>query len=191
MNGMSIDDLSQEDRESLLAERRQEYKSFWTGPNGRGSRFTIEMFPLLYADKPSALRALIPATHDTRLRELAETFGKYFKQELGFDSIPFTAEADSPSGDTTEIDVVLFDAQRVTATFPVAAGAAGLSVVDGERWLDWIWIHPFERGKRLARLAWEDLEAVYGDQFKIQPPLSPAMEHFLDHQSIAPTRWRF
>lgn len=79
----------------------------------------------------------------------------------------------------------------MTATFPVAAGSAGISVVDGERWLDWVWIHPFERGKRLARLAWEDLEAVHGDQIKIQPPLSPAMEHFLQHQGVAQARWRF
>lgn len=187
---MSINDLSQEDREAVLAERRQEYESFWRGPNGSGERFTIQMFPLLYADKPTVLRTLIPATHDMRLRELAEVFGKYFKRELGFDFAPFIAEAGSQGGDATEIDVVLFDAQRVLATFPIAAGAAGLSVHDGERWLNWFWIHPFERGRGLADKAWDDLEEVYGKEFKIEPPLSPAMEKFLTHREVAPERWR-
>ncbi|MFJ7904014.1 hypothetical protein ACIQ6V_26570 [Streptomyces sp. NPDC096198] len=187
---MSIDDLSPDARKALLAERREEYKSFWPGPHGRRARYAIEMFPLLHADKPRG-RALIAATQDMRLRKVVETFGKYFKQELGFDSIPFAAQHSRLYDSDPTVEVVLFDAQRVTATFPIAAGAAGLSVQNGQRWLDWFWIHPFERGKGLADRAWADLEEVYGKDFKIQPPLSPAMERFLTHHDIAPERWRF
>lgn len=72
---MSINDLSPADRRALMAERREEYNSFWPGARGRGARFTIEMFPLLYADKPRG-HALIPASEDIRLRKVVETFGK-------------------------------------------------------------------------------------------------------------------
>lgn len=114
--------------------------------DGRRARYAIEMFPLLRADKRRG-HALIPATHDIRLREVVETFGKYFKQELGFDSVPFVAQHGSLYASDPTVEVVLFDAQRVEATFPFAAGAAGLSVQDGEPWLNWFWIHPSERDK--------------------------------------------
>lgn len=187
---MSINDLPSEDRKAVLAERREEYKNFWPGPHGRRARYAIEMFPLLYADKRRG-HALIPATQDMRLRKVVETFGKYFKQELGFDSVPFVAQHSRLYASDPTVEAVLFDAQRVGATFPIAAGAAGLSVQDGQRWLDWFWIHPFERGRGLASQAWADLEEVYGKEFKIQPPLSPAMERFLTHHGVAPERWRF
>jgi hypothetical protein len=187
---MSIDDLSPVERKELLAERREECKNFWPGRNGGRARYAIELFPLLYADKPRG-HVLIPATDDMRLRKVVETFGKYFKRELGFDFAPFVAKpsAQYPGGPTVE--VVLFDAKKPLATFPIAAGTAGLSTAEGQRWLDWIWIRPFQRGKGLAQQAWADLDSTYGTMFKIQPPLSPAMEAFLTHQNVAPERWRF
>ncbi|WP_141724599.1 hypothetical protein [Streptomyces niveus] len=187
---MSVNDLSPEDRTALVAERQEEYKNFWPGRSGRRARYTIEMFPLLHVDKRRG-HPLIPATHDMKLRKVVETFGKCFKQELGFDSVPFVARHSRLHPSDPKIEVVLFDAQRVEATFPIAAGAAGLSILDGQRWLDWVWILPFERGKGLAERAWRDLEQTYGPDFKIQPPLSPAMEAFLSHNDIAPERWRF
>ncbi|MDJ0461910.1 hypothetical protein [Streptomyces sp. H27-C3] len=187
---MPINDLSPTERKALLAERREEYKNFWPGAHGRRARYAIELFPLLHADKPQG-HVLIPATHDMRLRKVAETFGKYFKRELGFDFMPFVAKRSALYPADPTVEVALFDAKKVQATFPIAAGAAGLSIVEGQRWLDWIWIHPFERGKGLASQAWDDLEAVYGSEFKVQPPLSRPMELFLTHRGIARERWSF
>lgn len=85
--------------------------------------------------------------------------------------------------------MVLFDAQETMATFPIAAGAAGLSTMERRRQLDWIWLHPFERGRRLMNLAWSDLEAAYGNDFLIQPPLSHAMRGFLKKRGIDRERW--
>ncbi|MFC4612261.1 hypothetical protein ACFO9E_31595 [Streptomyces maoxianensis] len=128
---MAIDDLSPDERQALLEARHQEYRNYWLGPYGRRTRYSIEMFPLLHVDKPRG-RALIPAMQDMCLRKVAETFGKYFKQELGFDFPPFTASRDRRHGYDPTVEVVLFDARKVQATFPIAAGGAGLSVVDGE-----------------------------------------------------------
>ncbi|UXY32385.1 hypothetical protein [Streptomyces sp. HUAS TT20] len=187
---MSIKDLPPADREALMAARQEEYENFWPGPHGRRARYAIEMFPLLHADKPRG-RALIPAAKDMRLRRVVETFGKYFKLELGFDVPPFAAEPSSLYESDPTVEVVLFDARKVEATFPIAAGAAGLSVAEGQRWLDWIWIHPFERGRGLGGQAWNDLEDVYGRDFKIQSPLSPAMEKFLTRRGVDRKRWAF
>lgn len=49
------------------------------------------------------------------------------------------------------VEVVLFDTQTVHATYPIAAGAAGLSMENGIRSLDWIGIHPFDRAGRTER----------------------------------------
>ncbi|MFF4248629.1 hypothetical protein ACFYY2_29750 [Streptomyces sp. NPDC001822] len=125
-----------------------------------------------------------------RLRRTVETLGKYFFREMGFDHPPFDAELADFRGRPNEADVVLFDAQRVSATFPIAAGAAGLSVSRGIRVLDWIWLHPFERGTGLMDAAWADLEAVYGDTFRVRGPLSRAMRGFLQKRKVASDRWK-
>ncbi|MET4670358.1 hypothetical protein [Streptomyces sp. PvR018] len=148
------------------------------------------MIPLLHADKPESGHALIPATEDMRLRKAVEIFGKCFYREMGFDFPPFEAEFVHYGGELNREEVVLFDSQAPQATFPIAAGAAGLSIVNGTRVLDWIWIHPFQRGKGLADIAWDDLEAAYGDTFQVRGPLSKAMRRFLEKRDVAPERWK-
>lgn len=187
---MSLSELSPEDRRAVMAERRSERDDYWPGKHGGAERTTIKMYPLLYVDKPNYGHALIRATDDMRLRRIVEAFGKCFRRELGFDFPPFAAERVDFYGKPNRAEVVLFDAQKVMATFPVAAGAAGLSVVQGRQMLDWIWLHPFERGQRLMDYAWSDLEAAYGNDFLIQNPLSRAMEGFLAKQGVDQERWK-
>ncbi|MCX4671581.1 hypothetical protein OG453_33665 [Streptomyces sp. NBC_01381] len=188
---MPLDELSPEDRRAVLAERRTERDSFWPGKDGAQERTTIKMYPLLHVDKPNYGHTMIRATDDMKLRRIVEAFGKCFRRELRFDFPPFSAERVDFYGRLNEAEVVLFDAQNASlATFPIAAGAAGLSVVKGQRVLDWIWLHPFERGQRLMDYAWNDLEAAYGDDFLVQGPLSRAMEGFLTKQEVALERWK-
>lgn len=187
---MSLSDLSPEDRKAVLAGRRAERDDYWPGKDGAQERTTIKMYPLLHVDKPNHGHALIRATEDMRLRRIVEAFGKCFRRELGFDFPPFSAELVDFYGNRNEAEVVLFDAQEVGATFPIAAGAAGLSVVQGKRVLDWIWLHPYERGRRLMGYAWADLEAVYGNDFLVRAPLSGAMKGFLARQSVDSARWK-
>ncbi|MEV4043138.1 hypothetical protein [Streptomyces sp. NPDC049744] len=185
-----LDSLSEEDREAVLAERRQELDSFWPGDDGAQGRTTIRMYPLLHVDKPGFGRTLIPATDDMELRRIVEAFGKCFRRELRFDFPPFSADLVDFYGNPNRAEVVLFEAQRsITATFPIAAGAAGLSRHQGKQVLDWIWLHPFERGRDLMGMAWADLESVYGGDFLVRGPLSGAMKGFLMKQDVDPARW--
>lgn len=187
---MSISDLSPELRRAVLAERRAEREGFWPGKGGADERTTVKMYPLMHADKPHDGHALIRATDDMRLRRIVEVFGSYFRRELHFDFPPFDAEFVDFYGRPNQADVVLFDAQRATqATFPIAAGAAGLSTVNGRRVLDWIWLHPFERGADLMNYAWADLEATYGGEFLVRGPLSKAMRGFLIKRGVERGRW--
>lgn len=186
---MSLSELPPEIRKVVIAERREELAGFWPGVHGAGERTTIKMHPLLYTDKPEYGHALIPARTEMRLRKIVETFGKYFRREMHFDFEPFQAQLIDFYGQLNRAEVVLFDAQEVSATFPIAAGAAGLSLADGHRVLDWIWIHPFERGRSLMPIAWADLEAAYGDEFLVRGPLSPAMRGFLTRQGVDRVRW--
>ncbi|MDT0545611.1 hypothetical protein [Streptomyces lonegramiae] len=179
---MSIQDLSAADRAALLAERQQELEH-WPARH----RWHIEMHPLLHIDKPR-LGVTIPAGDDMELRKVVETFGNYFKSELRFDFLPFVAEPRKADLEQS-VEGVLFNSRKLLATFPVAVGAAGLSIESGQRWLDWIWIHPFERGTRLMEEVWSDLERMYGTDFKIAPPISPAMAGFLRHQGVDRLRW--
>ncbi|MET8681854.1 hypothetical protein ABZW18_30800 [Streptomyces sp. NPDC004647] len=186
---MSLADLPPEVRKAVVAERREELASFWPGVHGAGARTTIKMYPLLYADKPEYGHALIRATDDKRLRRIVEAFGKCWRRELGYDFPPFDADFVDHEGRLNRAEVVLFDAQETMATFAIAAGAAGLSMVEGRRQLDWIWLHPFERGRRLMGIAWTDLEAAYGNDFLVQPPLSHAMRGFLERCGVDRERW--
>jgi hypothetical protein len=77
-----------------------------------------------------------------------------------------------------------------TMVWPGAAGAAAMSFSDGHRMLDWIWIHPYERGRRLMPIAWADLEATYGADFLVRGPLAPAMRSFLTGRASDRARWQ-
>ncbi|BDI30536.1 hypothetical protein CCAX7_25870 [Capsulimonas corticalis] len=44
--------------------------------------------------------------------------------------------------------------------------------------LEWIWLHPFARGRGYLKAAWPYFEQEFGD-FIPEPPYSPAMRHFL------------
>lgn len=50
--------------------------------------------------------------------------------------------------------------------------------IDSTWALDWIWLHPFRRGKGILRKAWPLFTQKYG-AFHVERPLSPAMEKFL------------
>lgn len=57
--------------------------------------------------------------------------------------------------------------------------------------LQWIWLHPFERGRGHLKRAWPYFRARFGD-FDVEPPVSLAMAGFLDHLPAEqrPSTWR-
>ncbi|GAA1656762.1 hypothetical protein GCM10009765_02790 [Fodinicola feengrottensis] len=53
--------------------------------------------------------------------------------------------------------------------------------------LEWIWIHPYDRGGRLFSQVWPELEATYG-KFHIRGPYSKPMEVALHDLGITDGR---
>jgi len=122
---------------------------------------------------------IVPADTGS-LREVVELIGKQFKRETRYDFAPF----DSSNWDQ---EGVLFASNRFLATFAIAAGAAGFAQENGTWWMDWIWIHPYERSSGLADRVWEELEARYG-KFHIDGPYSNAMAALLRRHGVSPER---
>jgi hypothetical protein len=157
----------------LIAGGRRELAAHF----GEPPRFDMRMFPLLSLECPAGV--LIPAV-DYALREVVAEVGVQFKRETGYDLAPF-----DPSN--PDMQGVLFDSQKFMATFPIAAGAAGFSRVDGVWWMDWVWVHPYERGTGLFRRAWGELEQLYG-RFHVEGPYSASMSAFLRNEEVDPGR---
>jgi hypothetical protein len=133
-------------RRERTAARRRELAEFGNLPP-----FNICMFPLLGEDDRN--RLVLPA-RTARLRQVTAKFGRQFRREAHYDLPAFEAEDPDQHG-------VLLLSKQFTATFPIAAGAAGLS--QGSRWcLDWVWLHPYERGSGYIDRAWDQLEELYG-----------------------------
>ncbi|MFF1340762.1 hypothetical protein ACFVYT_23100 [Streptomyces sp. NPDC058290] len=179
---MPNESLSADDRLAVLAERQAELAGWPRLPSWK-----IEALPLLHIDKPQ-FGVTIPSGDDMQLRQAVEALGRCFQREMRFDFPPFTAKP-SPHHVAESVEGLLFNSKKLFATFPVATGAAGMSVQEGEPWLDWIWIHPFERGRGLVDAAWSDLERTYGSEFRIQQPISRAMKGFLRRREVDPKRW--
>lgn len=53
--------------------------------------------------------------------------------------------------------------------------------------MDWVWVHPYERGTGLFRQSWKEMERLYG-LFHIDGPYSASMSNFLRDQQIDPSR---
>ncbi|WP_203962760.1 hypothetical protein [Actinocatenispora thailandica] len=157
-----------------LLQRQQELTQF-----GWPRRFDMIMIPLLDEDEGDS-RVVLEAT-SVQNRYAVEQFAHQFRRETRYDFAPFNATDEDAHG-------VLLLARRFRATFPIAAGAAGFTVDDDGEWcMNWIWVHPYERGDELIDRAWDELEVRYG-QFRIEPPYSPAMESFLRRRAITPDR---
>lgn len=158
--------------DDLLDARRQELTHF-----GEPARFDIRMFPLLTAECPAGV-LIDPNTY--ALRQVVAEIGLQFKRETRYDLGPFDPSNPNYQG-------VLINSERFSATFPIAAGAAGFSREDNTWWMDWVWVHPYERGTGLFRQAWNEMEQLYG-LFHIDGPYSASMSTFLQARQIDPNR---
>ncbi|MCX4391635.1 hypothetical protein OG887_39005 [Streptomyces sp. NBC_00053] len=166
-----------------LAERRRELETYWESEGGFRERLLIEMVPLPTVSEQAVIdKRLIVGTEDPELRKVAEQFAGYFKRELRFDFVPFTAD-DFADGD----EVLLINSRKVIMLSPVACGAVGFN--RRENCLRWVWVHPFERGTGLMGHVWDILERRYGNEFWIETPVSPPMQKFLQSREVDMSRW--
>ena len=133
---------------------------------------------------PSSQPWFIPAKTKP-LRRIAFEMGRQFRREGDFDVPPFQVE---PYPDGRLDEAVVFPCRHFASVVVMAAGAAGFREFDGKPCMDWIWIHPYERG-RLLRQAWPALEREYGE-FLIKGPYSAPMTRFLERAGVDEQRWR-
>ena len=112
-------------------------------------------------------------------RELVDRFGLYLFREQGYD-FPLTLGGSSKTG---KAYFFIGGALCFTTVQPI-----GVVVFDKpfnntpKDWsLEWVWIHPFERGNGVLSRAWPGFKKEFGD-FYIQPPLSWGMRAFLAAQ---------
>jgi hypothetical protein len=111
-----------------------------------------------------------------KLRKEVERFAIYFMREFDCPVQEFHAKENGP-----------YTAYLLTNTYsrdaPVWAGACCFRPesfaypVHGQT-LRWIWLHPYFRAKGILSEIWPELRENHGDFF-VEPPLSPAMLHFV------------
>ena len=137
--------------------------------------------------------SLVTSESPVRYKRAVENISYYFRRETGFSFAGYEVEScGRHRSDRTR--AFLFtngDPERPRA---IGAGCFRLRAVteDTSLWgLQWIWLHPFARGKtgisreRLRR-AWPFFEAFFGP-FGVESPLSGAMKRFLESQQAVPT----
>ncbi|MDO9304201.1 MAG: hypothetical protein Q7T77_02650 [Sulfuricurvum sp.] len=118
------------------------------------------------------------------LYEKVYKLAKYFKEELNYDSVPF-----SPLGQLSEdYKALLFTEQALDMyekePMPYRIYGACLFTIkqftkDNDYWvLKWIWLHPFFRNRGNLKNNWNILEEEFGN-FLIEKPVSNDMNFFL------------
>lgn len=109
-----------------------------------------------------------------RLKAEVEKFAYYFRREGHYDFVQFEAT------DTGPYTAYLFasDERRVwigACCFRTRLYAdVGIPIAV----LQWIWLHPYFRGRGVLRRHWQTLHKEHGD-FYVEPPLSHGMRGFL------------
>lgn len=130
-------------------------------------------------DTPTIVTKASPWTH----RKAVEKLARYFRREFKYDFVPFRAEY-GQSADDPHYEAYLFHETRYNLLYEdrdteVVCGGAACFFRTVETWsLNWVWFHPYFRGRGLLWKSWGSFRSRYGD-FQIEEPLSPAMKSFL------------
>ena len=123
---------------------------------------------------------------DIELHEEVYKIAKYFKEELNYDSIPYSKYGIL----SKEFKVVLFTEEALdgykkdTMPYRIYGGCLFSKMKfteDDDYWaLEWIWIHPFFRNRGNLKKNWSQLEKSFGN-FIIKIPISNDMKSFLEY----------
>ncbi|MGJ0483801.1 MAG: hypothetical protein ACR65R_04605 [Methylomicrobium sp.] len=134
---------------------------------------------VLYIDKDS----------DESLKDHLAVIAKYFKNEMCFNRLQFD-ESMYDNNDFTGFLVLqpAMDLVEREDHFPcrVVGGGVFAHSCRGPE-LDWVWIHPFSRNRKLLRNRWKEFKARFG-QFSVAEPLSAHMSAFLKKHHEVPNK---
>jgi hypothetical protein len=128
-----------------------------------------------------------------KVRRAVWQFASYFRREFRYDVVQYGFQGQETD---TSARAYLWDLVDAGDVAHHAIGACCF------RWredsdshpgwaLQWIWLHPFERGQGHLTRAWPYFRARFGD-FDVESPVSTAMASFLDHLPAdqRPSIWR-
>lgn len=111
---------------------------------------------------------------------------KYFKNEMGFDHLQFD-ESMYDNEDFTGFLLLqrAMDLVEREDHFPSRIVGGGIFVKYCSAYeLDWVWIHPFSRNRKVLRDRWGGFKEKFGN-FSVAKPLSAQMAAFLQkHHAV-------
>jgi hypothetical protein len=116
-----------------------------------------------------------------KLRREVERFAIYFRREFNFDFQQFEA-TEKPKNQEKPYAAYLFTNEP--NHYPrMWVGACcfrwrEFKGVDPRWGMQWMWLHPYYRGKGILSRAWDKFHELHGNFF-CEPPFSPSMEAFL------------
>jgi len=118
----------------------------------------------------------------THRGEIAERFGRYFKNERHFDFAPYNV------GDQSDARrIYLIGSRQFLTLMPIAVGAVEVRKVKDFNVLQWVWLHPMERGTRRWATVWDALIQEHGE-LMVSQPVSPPMKAFLKKMDLLDKR---
>jgi hypothetical protein len=133
-------------------------------------------------------------THDDKegLKAHLSCIAGYFKKEMHYTHLQY---AESMYEDSSVTGFVILqramDLVRDEDHFPsrvIGGGTffdkSGVEKADSKYVLDWIWLHPFARNRKLLRDLWPSFKKRFGS-FELTTPLSLPMQHFVEREKLA------
>ncbi len=114
------------------------------------------------------------------INKAVETIAKYFKREFEFSSLQYVAHEKKGN---PKMDAYVWVDENWSDKFAVGACAFAYitEVNEKEQWvMQFVWFHPYYRNKGLLAASWKGFEEKYGKDFPLEPPISKAMQAFMN-----------
>lgn len=132
---------------------------------------------------------LVDSSSPTIMLRRVEKFARYFKREMRFDLVQFSAKEVDPQFAKDPFEAYLFfefardlmEEDKPTPNRFIGACCFRLKnegTQDSYWSMDWVWLHPYFRHRGHLRKAWPMFVKKYGD-FEVEEPWSAGMEKFL------------
>lgn len=119
-------------------------------------------------------------------RKAAENLACYFRREFGYDFVQYQATECHHDWSLAKDRVLVFAKKSVNTSFEDVFCFFGAVSVRWIKWsnappswsIEWVWFHPYERGKGHMTKAWPFILQMFPEP-SVAPPISPAMKSFL------------